>query len=167
MSGTYSNPSVRSGVRIVLGLRENWQQFSLLVLINAFVGMVGLQSTVVPMIGAQEFKIASTTTVLFFIVSFGVIKALANLVLRTFCRRLWPQNHARSRRAHRPSGPIHDCLGTELELDHRGECAARHVVKDGFARAGKPADQTFEIGRTLAGRSHSSTGLNQKTSETR
>src|SRR6516165_11723147 len=42
--------------------------------------MVGLQSTVVPLIGAQEFKIASATSVLSFIISFGVIKALANLV---------------------------------------------------------------------------------------
>ena len=63
------------------GCAANWQQFSLLVLINAFVGgMVGLQGTVVPLIGSQEFKIASTTTVLSFIVSFGVIKAIANLV---------------------------------------------------------------------------------------
>ena len=70
-----ASPTVR------LGLRENWRQFSLLVLINAFVGgMVGLQTTVVPLIGAQEFKIASTTAVLSFIVSFGIIKALANLV---------------------------------------------------------------------------------------
>jgi len=70
------------GVRTVtLGLRANWQQFSLLVLINAFVGgMVGLQGTVVPLIGSQEFKIASTTAVLSFIVSFGIIKAVANLV---------------------------------------------------------------------------------------
>src|SRR5579859_2602534 len=76
-----ANPSARSGAGIVLGLRENWQQFSLLVLINAFVGgMVGMQGTVIPLIGAQEFKIASTTTVLAFIVSFGVIKAFANLV---------------------------------------------------------------------------------------
>ena len=42
--------------------------------------MVGLQGTVIPLIGAQEFKIASTTAVLSFIVSFGVIKAIANLV---------------------------------------------------------------------------------------
>src|SRR5262252_103098 len=66
---------------ITLGLRENWQQFSLLVLINAFVGgMVGLERTVVPLIGSEEFKIASTTIVVSFIVSFGVIKALANLI---------------------------------------------------------------------------------------
>ncbi|HLZ01751.1 MAG TPA: MFS transporter [Bradyrhizobium sp.] len=66
---------------VSLGLRENWQQFSLLVLINAFVGgMVGLERTVVPLIGAEEFKLESTTLVVSFIISFGVIKALANLV---------------------------------------------------------------------------------------
>jgi MFS family permease len=64
-----------------LGLRENWRQFSLLVLINAFVGgMVGLERTVVPLIGAEQFGIASTTLVVSFIVSFGLVKALANLV---------------------------------------------------------------------------------------
>ncbi|WP_026605580.1 MFS transporter [Methylocapsa acidiphila] len=66
---------------IQLGLRENWRQFLLLVLINAFVGgMVGLERTVVPLIGSEEFKIASTTIVVSFIVSFGVVKAVANLV---------------------------------------------------------------------------------------
>jgi MFS family permease len=64
-----------------LGLLENWRQFSLLVLVNAFVGgMVGLERTVVPLIGSEEFKIASTTIVVSFIVSFGVVKACANLV---------------------------------------------------------------------------------------
>ena len=67
------------GIR--LGLRENWQQFSLLVLINAFVGgMVGMERTVIPLIGSEEFKIASTTIVVSFIVSFGIVKAVANLV---------------------------------------------------------------------------------------
>lgn len=62
-------------------MRENWQQFSLLVLINAFVGgMVGIERTVVPLIGSEEFRIASTTIVVSFIVSFGVVKAVANLV---------------------------------------------------------------------------------------
>jgi MFS family permease len=66
---------------IALGLRENWRQFSLLVLVNAFVGgMVGLERTVVPLIGSEEFRIASTTLVVTFIVSFGVVKACANLV---------------------------------------------------------------------------------------
>jgi len=74
-----ANAGRPSGIR--LGLRENWQQFSLLVLINAFVGgMVGLERTVVPLIGSQEFRIASTTIVVSFIISFGVVKACANLV---------------------------------------------------------------------------------------
>ncbi len=64
-----------------LGLKENWQQFALLMLVNAFVGgMVGMERTVVPLIGSEEFGITSTTLVVSFIVSFGVIKALANLV---------------------------------------------------------------------------------------
>jgi len=51
------------------------------VLLNAFVGgMVGLERTVVPLIGSQEFRIASTTIVVSFIVSFGVVKAFANLI---------------------------------------------------------------------------------------
>ena len=50
-------------------------------LINAFVGgMVGIERTVVPLIGTEEFGIASTTLVVSFIVSFGVVKAFANLV---------------------------------------------------------------------------------------
>ena len=66
---------------VTLGLKENWRQFALLVLINAFVGgMVGIERTVVPLIGAEEFGLASTTLVVSFIVSFGVVKALANLV---------------------------------------------------------------------------------------
>ena len=66
---------------IALGLRENWRQFSLLVLVNALVGgMVGLERTVVPLIGSEEFRIASTAVVVSFIVSFGVVKACANLV---------------------------------------------------------------------------------------
>src|SRR5437899_9893677 len=67
--------------RVRLGLRENWRQFALLILINAFVGgMVGIERTVVPLVGSEEFGITSTTIVVSFIVSFGVIKALANLV---------------------------------------------------------------------------------------
>jgi MFS family permease len=66
---------------LTLGLRENWRQFALLVVINAFVGgMVGIERTVVPLIGTEEFGVASTTLVVSFIVSFGVVKALANLV---------------------------------------------------------------------------------------
>jgi MFS family permease len=70
-----------SATPIRLGLRENWRQFSLLVLINAFVGgMVGIERTVVPLIGAEEFHIVSAAVVTSFIVGFGVVKAFANLV---------------------------------------------------------------------------------------
>lgn len=68
-----------SGIR--LGLGENWQQFSLLVLVNAFVGaMVGLERTLVPQIASEEFQLASVSVVLSFIISFGVVKALTNLL---------------------------------------------------------------------------------------
>ena len=63
-----------------LGLRANLAQFLLLVLINAFVGaMVGLERDVVPLLGAHQFGLASATAGLSFIVSFGIVKALANL----------------------------------------------------------------------------------------
>jgi MFS family permease len=63
-----------------LGLRENVAQFSLLVLVNAFVGgMVGLERTVVPLVGTEEFGIRSEVVVFSFIIAFGVVKALLNL----------------------------------------------------------------------------------------
>src|SRR5215207_1202129 len=64
-----------------LGLRENRGQFWLLVLINAFVGgMVGIERTVVPLIGTEEFGIGSEVVVFSFIITFGLIKAGVNLV---------------------------------------------------------------------------------------
>lgn len=63
-----------------LGLLANWQQFMLLVLVNAFVGaMVGLERTVVPLIAEADFGLTSKSLTLSFIVSFGIVKALANL----------------------------------------------------------------------------------------
>src|SRR5262245_43518178 len=65
---------------ITLGLRQNWRQFSLLVLVNAFVGgMVGLERTVLPLIGERDFGLASRSAMLSFIATFGVVKALTNL----------------------------------------------------------------------------------------
>ncbi len=62
------------------GLRANWRQFLLLVVINAFVGgMVGIERTVVPLLAGQDFGIASKTAVLSFIATFGLVKAAANL----------------------------------------------------------------------------------------
>jgi MFS family permease len=76
-----TDPKKRTSSGVVLGLSANWRQFALLVLINAFVGgLVGIERTVVPLIGSEEFGIASTTLIVSFIVSFGVVKAFANLV---------------------------------------------------------------------------------------
>ncbi len=66
---------------VELGLRANWRQFALLVLVNAFVGgMVGLERAVVPLMAEREFGQTSRTLILSFIVSFGAVKALANLL---------------------------------------------------------------------------------------
>jgi len=63
-----------------LGLKENWKQFTLLVLVNMMVGgMVGLERTVVPLVGTDEFKIGSDVVVFSFIIAFGVVKAFTNL----------------------------------------------------------------------------------------
>ena len=62
-----------------LGLRENIGQFTLLVIVNAFVGaMVGLERTILPDIAAHEFHLAAHAAILSFIVVFGVSKALTN-----------------------------------------------------------------------------------------
>ncbi|MFB7533449.1 MFS transporter [Streptomyces sp. NPDC056178] len=66
------------GVR--LGLRENWAQFTLLVIVTAGVGsLVGLERTTVPLIGTDVFGLTSNLAVFSFIVAFGLAKALTNL----------------------------------------------------------------------------------------
>lgn len=65
--------------KVKLGLKENWKQFTLLVIINGFVGgMVGLERTILPQIAEQEFVIAAKTAILSFIIVFGVVKAITN-----------------------------------------------------------------------------------------
>ena len=64
---------------VQLGLKENWKQFTLLVIVNAFVGgMVGMERTILPQIAEQEFGIAARTAILSFIVVFGIVKAVTN-----------------------------------------------------------------------------------------
>ena len=64
---------------IQLGLKENWKQFTLLVLINAFVGgMVGLERSILPEIAEKEFEMAAASAILSFIVVFGIVKAISN-----------------------------------------------------------------------------------------
>jgi MFS family permease len=63
-----------------LGLRENAGQFALLVGLNAFVGaMVGLERSMLPLVGERDFGLASKSTILSFVVAFGIAKALSNL----------------------------------------------------------------------------------------
>jgi MFS family permease len=63
-----------------LGLRANAGQFGLLVALNAFVGaMVGLERSVLPLVGEQDFGLRSTTAILAFVVAFGAAKAATNL----------------------------------------------------------------------------------------
>ncbi len=72
-----------------LGLRENAAQFSLLILVNAFVGaMVGLERSTLPLVGRQDFGLGSSTAVLSFIVAFGIVKALTNLAAGTLAQRV-------------------------------------------------------------------------------
>jgi MFS family permease len=73
--------AIESGHPIRLGLRANAAQFSLLVVVNAFVGaMVGMERTVLPTIAVDEFHLAARTAILSFIVVFGISKAVANYV---------------------------------------------------------------------------------------
>jgi MFS family permease len=63
-----------------LGLRANAGQFGLLVALNALVGgMVGLERSVLPLVGKEDFGLRSTSTILAFVVAFGAAKALTNL----------------------------------------------------------------------------------------
>jgi MFS family permease len=65
---------------VELGLRENWVQFTLLVIVNICVGgLVGLERTTVPLIGTEVFGITSDLAVFSFIIAFGITKALTNL----------------------------------------------------------------------------------------
>ena len=72
-----------------LGLRANARQFGLLVALNALVGgMVGLERSVLPLVGKQDFGLHSTSTILAFVVAFGAAKALANLAAGELAERL-------------------------------------------------------------------------------
>ena len=63
----------------ILGLKENWIQFTILVIVNAFVGgMVGLERTIFPKFAELEFGVASKTAILSFIMAFGITKAITN-----------------------------------------------------------------------------------------
>lgn len=79
----------QSQKEIKLGLGENWQQFSLLVIINAFVGgMIGLERTLLPQLAEQEFGLVAKSALLSFIVVFGLTKAITNYFTGALANKL-------------------------------------------------------------------------------
>jgi MFS family permease len=75
--------------QVRLGLRANAGQFGLLVGLNALVGaMVGLERSVLPLVGSQNFGLDSTTTILAFVLAFGAAKALSNLASGELAERI-------------------------------------------------------------------------------
>lgn len=76
-----------------LGLRENAAQFSLLILVNAFVGaMIGMERSILPSIAEEEFHLAARTAILSFIIVFGVTKAATN-----YLAGRWSDRYGRKR----------------------------------------------------------------------
>jgi len=76
-----------------LGLKENWQQFVLLLVVNAFVGgMVGLERTILPKLAEEEFNIFSPSIILSFIIVFGFVKAITNYYTGKFANAIGRKN---------------------------------------------------------------------------
>jgi MFS family permease len=79
--------------KIVLGLRENWRQFALLVLVNGFVGaLVGLERSIFPKFASEVFGLESQVAILSFIIAFGISKAAANYFSGKLANRLGRKN---------------------------------------------------------------------------
>jgi MFS family permease len=80
-------------MEVKLGLKENFQQFALLILINAFVGgMAGLERSILPQIAEKEFHIAAKTAILSFIVVFGIVKAFTNYFTGSWANKFGRKN---------------------------------------------------------------------------
>lgn len=78
---------------IKLGLKENWIQFTILIIVNAFVGgMVGLERTIFPKFAEIEFGVASKTAILSFIIAFGITKAITNYFTGKLANKLGRKN---------------------------------------------------------------------------
>ncbi|MCL9805710.1 MFS transporter [Flavobacterium amniphilum] len=78
---------------IKLGLKENWEQFTILVIVNAFVGgMIGMERSIFPKFAEVEFGIASKTAILLFITAFGITKAITNYFTGKLANRFGRKN---------------------------------------------------------------------------
>lgn len=76
-----------------IGLRENWKQFTILVIINAFVGgMIGMERSIFPQFAEVEFGISSKTAILSFITAFGLSKAISNYFTGRFANKFGRRN---------------------------------------------------------------------------
>jgi MFS family permease len=80
-------------LQVKLGIRENLNQFILLVFVNAFVGgMVGLERTILPKIAEAEFHIAAKTAILSFIIVFGLAKGFTNYYTGVLANKIGKKN---------------------------------------------------------------------------
>lgn len=79
--------------QIQLGLRNNWKQFLLLVIVNVFVGgMVGLERTILPQLAEERYELEAKTIILSFIVIFGISKAITNYFTGALADKLGRKN---------------------------------------------------------------------------
>lgn len=87
------NKTNNQNIAVILGLKENWQQFGLLVIVNAFVGgMVGLERSIIPQLAETEFGLSSKSAILSFIVAFGITKAIANYFTGRLANKIGRRN---------------------------------------------------------------------------
>ena len=120
-----------------IGLRENWKQFTLLVVVNAFVGgMIGLERTILPELATIEFAIAAKTAILSFIVVFGVVKAITNYYTGALANRLGRKNLLVAGWLIALPYSFYPDLRSLLGMDHCRQCAPgdqsrAHLVEHG------------------------------------
>lgn len=80
-------------IKVQQGLRSNWKQFVLLVVINGFVGaMVGVERSLLPLFAKTVFGIEAATATLSFIIAFGVIKAFSNYFAGALANKIGRRN---------------------------------------------------------------------------
>ena len=78
---------------VKLGLKENWKQFTLLVIVNAFVGgMLGLERSILPEIAKEDFGMIAKTAILSFIFFFGITKAITNYYTGALANKVGRKN---------------------------------------------------------------------------
>lgn len=85
-----TNQSVQ---KVQFGLKENWKQFTLLIIVNGFVGgMVGLERTILPKLAEEEFALVANTVILSFIIVFGCVKAISNYYAGALANKIGRKN---------------------------------------------------------------------------